>query len=206
MKSHKKSQQHHFIYSFLLLLAVLLLVSCGQHRLTSSWMSESLGQTKVNDVLVIGLARHPTTRNIFEKAYVEDLTDENIRAIPSHKVVEGTLVPTKEALLEVIQMTDAKTVLITRLANRKRKTYYQDATGPITSAYEEPYGAFFQSQAPQTAATKVFVYLESNIYDVESEKLIWSATAEAKDPIMTKEYMKKVTNIFIKDMKDKGLL
>ncbi len=162
--------------------------------------------SKIEDVLVIGLARHSTTRNIFEKAYVEDLVAENIRATPSHKVIEGTLAPTREALLKVIKKTDAKTVLITRLANRKNKTYYQDATGPITSSYEEPYGAFFQSRTPQTAATKIFVYLESNIYDVQTEKLIWSATAEAKDPVMTKAYMKKITNLFIKDMKGKGLL
>lgn len=206
MEYNDTSKGNVFLYAVLLLFTLLLISACGKQKLTSSWQNDALGEKKVEDVLVIGLARHPTTRNIFEKAYVEDLMAEGIKASASHKVAEEPLEPTKEALLKVVKKSGAKTVLITRLNNKKRKTYYQDATGPISSAYEEPYGAFFQSPALQTASTKIFVYLESNLYDVQTEKLIWSAMAEAKDPLMTKDYMKKITDLFISDMKDKGLL
>ncbi len=206
MEFLKKSKRNTFLVSFTLMLAVLLLTSCAKQNLTSSWINTSLPEMKMEDVLVIGLAKHPTTRNIFENAYVEDLEEENVKAFPSHKVAGENLEPTREALLKVIRKTDAKTVLITRLVNSKKKTLYQDAVGPTSSSYEEPYGAFFQAQTPQTSATKIFVYLESNLYDVQTEQLIWSATAEAKDPVMTKEYMKRITNLFIKDLKKARLL
>ncbi len=78
--------------------------------------------------------------------------------------------------------------------------------GRTTSPHDEPFGAFFQSRVPQTSATKTFVYLESSLYNVKTGQLLWSATVEAKDPVMTKDYMKKVTNLFIKDLKKEGLL
>lgn len=189
-----------------MLLVAGLFVSCAQHEITSTWKNEALPEMVLEDVLVIGQAKHPTTRRIFENAFVEDLVAEGVEAKVSftHNV-QGNIM-TRETLLKVIGETEAKTVLITRLVDRRHKTMYQDSVNRTTSIYEEPYGAYFDSPAPQAASTKIYVYLESKIYDVKSEQLLWSASARCKDPVMTKKYMGEITDLLVMDLKLKKLL
>lgn len=189
-----------------ILIAVFYLVSCAKHTLTTSWKSEAMSGVKLEDILIIGQSRHLTTRKIFESAFVEDLQAEQIKASPSFKVSEENVEPTREALLELIRKTEAKTVLVTRFVNRKKKTVIQDTVGRTPSTYEEPYGAFFDTPNPVSSSTKTYIYLESNIYDVASEQLLWSATARCKDPVMTRKYLSDITGLLVADMKAKGML
>ncbi len=191
-----------FFYIFLL----LVLVGCSKQKLVTTWKNETLPTFKLDDVLVIGLENHLTTRKIFENVYVEDLMAEKINASASHRISEKTPEPTREALMAVISKSKAKSVLITRITKTKKKLDYQRALENDYSTYDDPYGIFFVTRSPQTTATKVYLYLESNLYDVATERRIWSATVESKDPVMTKKYMRDITRYFIKDLHRQGLL
>lgn len=185
-----------------LLFVCLFCTSCANQSLTGTWRNEALSDIKLEDVLVIGLVEHPETRKFFEKAFVEDLLAENIVAHPSYKVSERNLERTRESLLQLINKTDAKMVLVTHIARFKDSTTYQQSM----ASYRDPYGAFFGTRGSRSTVTSTTVFLESNIYDVKTEKLIWSAGVRVDDPKITRKYMTKITDVFIKGMKKDGII
>jgi hypothetical protein len=50
------------------------------------------------------------------------------------------------------------------------------------------------------------IQLETNLYDVATEKLIWSSQVEAIDPTMTKVDFEEIVNLLIEGLRQKNLL
>jgi hypothetical protein len=50
------------------------------------------------------------------------------------------------------------------------------------------------------------VRLESNLYDVKTAKLVWSAQSDAVDPKLLRTDYERVVDVLIADMKNKKVL
>jgi len=207
---------------FLVLLGSLILTSCSANKLTSSWKNESLGEYKMGTVLVIGVARDETKRRIYEDTFVSNLSEAGVHAVPSYTVTKQSVEPTKEALQEVLEKSHADTVLVTHKISRKEIDTYQRSAVLIgsnnyygTTGAGSYYGNTLYGYYPliwnSVASTgsyyeKITVMLETNLYDVKTEKLLWSARSESTDPVMTREYYQKLINLFLNDLKKDNLL
>lgn len=191
-----------------LLLFSVLLSSCGTGKIVSSWSGAEIKAMSFDNILVIGVARNATTRRLFENSFVEDLQREGKNAFVSYKIETMKDNPTTDTIIQAVKETGADAVLLTRLNGAEEKTLTQESVGrtymdldsaPLDTVY------FLPEQSTSTY-TRVRVLLESRLYDVETKQLIWSATSRLKNPVMTKKYMEKATDIFIKDLKEKKWL
>jgi hypothetical protein len=77
--------------------------------------------------------------------------------------------------------------------------YYSRMNRYYPLAYREVY-------TPGYNYSVTTVNIESNLYDAENEKLIWSAQSKSVDPQMTKKYIDELVQIFAKDLKANSLL
>jgi hypothetical protein len=59
---------------------------------------------------------------------------------------------------------------------------------------------------PPVDISKTTVYLESNVYDIATEKLIWTAQSEAIDANLLKSDYAKIANLLLDDLRKKKLL
>jgi hypothetical protein len=59
---------------------------------------------------------------------------------------------------------------------------------------------------PGYYSTHEFVRLESNLYETETDHLIWSASTETVDPADTGSAARELCRVLIRDMKAKGLI
>lgn len=193
--------------SFLVFFAfvVLFVNSCAKQSLISSWRSDSQPAIKVENVVVIGLARGIRAREIFENAFVDALQAENVEAYRSYEIKGKLLEQTKEVLLEVIDQTDAKTVLITHIADGKTQITRQGGAAQWVGP-GDMFGGFAMQRAPRSTYTRTTVYLEALLYDVKSENLLWSAMVKLKDQNVTNKNMRKITALFMEGLKKEGLL
>lgn len=208
--------------AFLILLCSLLLSSCSANKLTSSWKHDSIGQYKMGTVLVIGVARDEIKRRIYEDTFVSSLTEAGVHAVPSYTVTKQSIEPSKEALQEVLTKSQADTVLITHRIGRKEVEAYQrsalligsnnyygitGADGYYGNSLYGYYPLIWNSVAPTGSYyEKITVMLETNLYDVKTEELLWSARSESTDPVMTRKYYQKLINLFLNDLKKDNLL
>ncbi len=195
------------VFSQLVLFTVLLTASCSSKTIVASWV-DPVGEFKAENILVVGIAHRETVRKLFENSFVEDFEKEKIQAVSSYTVARTKDAPDYDAILQAVEETGTKTVLVTRLAGIKEKTNTQMALGREYMVFEQAEMAsiFMNPNPTYSTNTKVKLNLEARLYDVASRKLVWSATSKVSDPVMTKKYIDKVTDLFIEDMKKNNLL
>ena len=198
---------------FLYLAVAILLSSCASTSLTNAWHDQSYsGANSLDDVLVIAVTEEETSRRLYEDGFVAKLAESGVRGIPSYSLQVSDIEPTKQAVQAAVAMAKARFVLITRHLTTDKKQHYS----PPQPLYVDPYYSSVYRYYPMAyrevryspgyTYTVTTVSIESNLYDAQTEKLIWSAQSKSVDPKMSKSYFDGLVNVFAKDLQDKKLL
>ena len=198
---------------FLYLAVAILLSSCASTSLTNAWHDQSYsGTNSLDDVLVIAVTEEETSRRLYEDGFVAKLAESGVRGVPSYSLQISDIEPTKQALQTAVAMANARFVLITRHLTTDKKQHYN----PPQPLYVDPYYSRVHSYYPMAYRevryspgynyTVTTVSIESNLYDAQTEKLIWSAQSKSVDPKMSKSYFDGLVNVFAKDLQDKKFL
>ena len=185
----------------------VLLVACAGTKLTQTWVDEARRGKPVSDILVIAVTYKEDVRHSFEDAFVAQLKALGVEAVSSADVIPmpPDLKLEKDQILKVVNRFNNDAVIITHLAGVEEKETYSPATQSNTGFYGY-YDGLVLSKDPGFYKTSTFVRLVTNLYDVETEKLIWSAKSQTKDPRSIKQTIDDVITVVIKDMQKKGLL
>jgi hypothetical protein len=165
-------------------LAVLMLTACATTELTGTWRDESLSDRTFKKIYVIAVARRPEVRIFFEDEYVKQLQAQGVGAIASHTGIPADKMLDKQSIINTIEDTGVDAVLITRLTVFKGKRDVE-----TYRTYKVPYGYYNQmdeyyrkgqedSQDDAALIKHEIVSLETNIYDAQARKLVWSAASD----------------------------
>ena len=197
---------------FIIFLTGILLSGCSTNRLLSSWNDETYEQSSIAPILVLGVTKNnETKRRIYEDTFVDSLNGVQTKAIASYTLNKHPIEPTEKALRAVIKKTKAKTILITHLVSDTEKAFFVPSPVIIgTNSYDRLYSYFpfihnsVASSGSFVSTSKVI--LETSLYDVKTEKLIWTARTESIDPVMTRKYYQQLIDLFLQDLSSKNML
>ncbi len=192
---------------------VLLLFACSpKNRVTSSWSDPSFSGYNADNILVLGVSKNEIHIKLFENVFVDELSKNNIQAIASYKAIGQVLEPNRQIVEAAVAKTGASSVLITHVVNRTTAT--QDFPGSIHfipgGFYGNMYGYYNETYQtiyhPPTSVTRTTVHLESNLYDVASAQLVWSAQSDAIDPKLLRTDFERIVDVLIANMKNDKVL
>ena len=196
----------------LLLISLFLFGGGAANKILSSYSDKDVEQYKLGTVLIVGIGRNETKRRIYENTFTESFTKKGVHAIPGYSVSKQSIEPSKEALMDAIAKSSADTVLITHMLGKSEQEYYQPGTsffynGNSYNGLFDYYPFVYNTvSTPGSYTNTTRVILETNLYDVKTEKLLWSARTESLDPVMTKKYYQKLINLFLSDLQKNDLL
>jgi len=169
---------------FLLLTLSPLLLSCASTKTIKVWKDEGYSQ-RLRKVLVIAVADQDYMRNHFENVLSNSLTSRGIEAVPSNKIFPQSLKLDRKAIEAKVRELGIGSVLVTRSTGKTEESWLDPGyTFVVPVGYYEWYGFYSDSFAmvtiPGQAYDAEFFSLTTNIYDVSSEKLIWSYLSRVK--------------------------
>jgi hypothetical protein len=189
------------LFCFLLIVCAFLFASCGTTRITDSWKNKDY-QGKVQKVVVIMVAKDSDMRNLFEGRFVAELEARGIQAIQSNKFVTLEQLPDRELVKSKIKSTGADTVIISRLVDSKTiKSYVPGGVHTVPTQYygwETYYDIVFIDYG-YTGSTQV-AYIETNLYDIKTEKLIWSAYSKTERTEGEQQLINRFIDVMIKKL------
>ncbi len=201
------------IHLVLVVFVLLFLPACGpKAKVVSSWVDPALKGYTAKDVLVIGLSRSEVSLNLWENVFVDNFTGIGIHAVANHKVMGKVPDPDRKAVEAAIYKAKASSVLITHVVDVTSKTYTHPGTihfepsgfyGSMYGYYGHTYRAVY---TPPVDSTRTVVRLESNLYDVATARLIWSAQSEALNPNLLRTDFERVVGVLMTDMKKSGVI
>jgi len=146
---------------FTAFMMLFILIACASTKFSAVWKDETY-QGRPEKVLVINAFPSPASRRLFEEEFVKALKDRRIDGVVSYANMPDPIVSDMNAIAAQANAAGADAVLI----NKPLGTTQGETSGPGVM-----YGG-------GVAYKDVYVNTQTDIYDMKSNKLIMSATAE----------------------------
>ena len=166
-----------------LLAAVVVASGCASTRITGEWRAEDAGPAiQYKKVFVTAITRQETVRRQVEDAFGVTLAARGAEGLPSYTPLPNAAEATEDDVRKAVKESGADAALIVRYVKKEKEMtispgYY--GTSGYYGAYRSSWYGFYE---PPTVYQYDVVFLESKLYDVKSEKLLWAVSTETTDP------------------------
>ena len=196
-------------FIFLMFIAALV-TACATTQLNSAWKDPSY-QTRPAKVMVIGVAKNPAKRRIFEDEFVLQLKARGTEAIASYSVLSDKQQDDHTAIAAKVAQLKADTVLVTRLVSKKTVQVYVPGTVYYPPAYYGTWPDYYRygyqaMYTPGYIAENEYAIIETNLYEAANNKLIWAASSETGMSDSDQKIIKSYIGVMVKTMVEQGLL
>ena len=202
----------------LLLGTAVLLTSCANTKISQSWV-EPDNKKSYNDILIIGIAESEQNRRAYESYFVEALREKGTEAEASYKLIKSDQKIDRETVAKAIEGMEIDGVIITHMTAVDEETIYRPGMGYSAVGYGAyGYGGYGGGMygyyphvnsyvhSPGYYTTHETYTLETNLYDVVTEELVWSARSRTFSPESVDEVIVDLTKLLIKDLEEKNLI
>jgi len=161
--------------------------------------------------MVIGVAKNPLNRRLFEDEFVLQLKARGTEAIASYTVLSDKQQDDQAAIAAKVKTLGADTVLITRLVSKKTVQFYVPGTvyypPPYYYSWPDYYGYGYRYlYSPGYVAEDQYAVIETNLYETGSDKLVWAATSETAMNDADHKLIKSYIGIMLDSMAKNGLI
>jgi hypothetical protein len=195
----------------------LLLAACSSTNVTNSWKDKSVEQASFRKVLVIAMLpeKDRSLRQQMENELVDDLAKKGYSAMSSYaeygpKAFAGM---GEKQVLQQLDRNKIDGVITVSLLNTEQSEDY--VPGSVRyEPYAVVYNRFYRSY--QTYYNRIYTpgytdkqtnyFFETNLYDVNSNKLLYSAQSKSFDPSSASQIANEVSKAVVKDMQKNGIL
>jgi hypothetical protein len=196
-------------FGFLLPVAALV-TACATTQVSAIWKDPSY-QARPARIMVIGVAKNPLNRRLFEDEFVRQLKARGTEAIASYNVLPDKQQDDQAAIAAKVKELEADTVLVTRLVSKKTVKVYVPGTvyypPPYYYTWPDYYGYSFRYiYSPAYITENEYAVIETNLYETGNDKLVWAASSETLISDSNKSLIKSYIGIMVSTMAEQGLL
>jgi len=194
-----------YLFSF-----VFMIISCGGTELTHTQVNEAYKGKPVSNILVIGITGNEDSRRSFERKFVAQLKSAGVEAISSEDAIPmpADLELKKETILKAVNQFKNDAVIITHLIDKEEKEVFTrggEADRGYYGFYHSRY-TFSYARDPGYSNTSKTIRLETNLYDVKTEKLIWSGQSKTLSKDSKDQIINDVIKVVINDLQNNKLI
>ncbi len=174
-------------------LGLFLLNACATTVTTNVWKDQTYGGP-VKKVLVMGISQKKGIQRFFEDEFVRQLREKGTDGIAGYSVLPYDEKMTKDFIAAKARESGADAVLVARpLSREMQRTYVPGQVYAVPGSYSR-WGSYYgHAYSPGYVVEDEYVYIETNLYDVATEQLIWSTQSEtiilASDQALIKEFI-----------------
>ena len=190
------------------LVALVGVAAClAPTKLTASWKAPGTTEVRFKKVLVAA-----QTPDLTRRRTMEDLLAKRIEnSTPSYSLLNEEEVKDGNRARAKVVAGGFDGAVVVRFVGTESQTTYVPGTAYWGPA---PYGAMWgywgygwgAAYSPGYLTTDTVVTLESNIYDVTKEALIWSSRSETISPGSINELMQSVIETTVREMRKQKVL
>ena len=198
----------HINKMLLCLIALLFLfpVSCATTELTAVWEAPDF-KGPIKKIAVIGAFQTQAVRNIFEDEFVMHLSGSGLDAVAGYNIVPIEKVGEMEYVMSQIMESGADAVLITRLVDIKtEQTYVHERVNVVPEYYNE-WGHYYRYiYSPGYIVNTDYAYAETNIYNMNDRKIIWSAHSKTQISATNEKLIKAFVRTMVDRLSESSLI
>ena len=190
---------------------LLIAVGCTTSRITSSWKAEKTNPQKYNKIMVLGLIRE-ADRSLQEKMenhLVSDLSELGYTAVSSLKEYGPKVFDNMDeaAAISKLKNSEIDAVITIVLLDKEKERKYIPG-----NMYYSPYNYYYNRfwgyrtalynriYEPGYYITNTRYFWESNLYDMSTQKLVYSVQTQSFDPANSESMGHEYGQLIVKNM------
>lgn len=204
------------------MLVALLVAACSSTTMLGSW-SNSDYKGQIKNIYILGIAEKELNRRIFEDTFGRNLSSQGVKTVSSYQSIPKNQETNEDVIKQTMTSNGCDSILMTQLTGQRKETVTNPgyATGGYSSGYggRGGYGGGYGggwgnyygrssdfTYMPSTTTDFVIVTIESVLYDLKTEEMIWSAQLEVVVEESIEKMVQDFAEVVTKDLKAKGLI
>ena len=214
-----------YLLTLILFTSAFIFTSCmGAYTdISGTWTKPGYKAKKYNKILVVGISDEIVKRNTVETAFVNELGKDKIKSSTSNELVDfSKLGMNEEGKIDSVQIEELKKkvneagydgAIVISLLDIQEKTDYvpgQTYYNPHYYSYYRPYAyrgfynyyytTYSVVTRPGYYVNKKSIYIETRLYNLKTDEMVWACTSETMDPSNLKEFSKSLAGTVVSSM------
>jgi hypothetical protein len=179
-----------------------IITSCSTLKVTS-WSDPAFEGRALGKAIILGVAPNDTNRRRYEDLFAARLKEVGIDATTSYSLMPSKGKQSEDKVGQAVRQAQADSVIVTRIVDEKQKLHFEP---PVHYGGYYGYYSYGHTYYPGYARTYMETLLETNLYDVESGKLVWTGQMVVTDEKPDKKTIKEVVTAQIKNWQKAGMI
>ena len=187
------------------------LMSCGPSTtLKNSWRDPSFtGPLEFNKVLVVMVTKDGSTRRTVEDDIAQRISAKRqVEAVPSYTILMESDLRNTELAKQIVRDAGFDGAVMLRVVGVDKETTYVPGTYPspyynFWGYYDYAWPAVYD---PGYMQTDTIVNIETMVYSIKDEKLVWTGTTESFNPSDVDDLVAGIGAAVSSEMAKEGLI
>lgn len=195
------------------LLCTLLIFGCSPStKMEHSWRDPTVTVTPAtfNKILVAALVKNEATRRAIEDQIVEKLKGKGVASYTM--ILESDMKKENaDALKQKLTQKGVDGALVTRLVNVDKTVEYVPGTSGVYGGYGVGFYGYYGMSwgayySPGYYEQNKTYFVETNLFSVKDNKLIWSGTTATTNPGTTDDMLRDIGKTIYYEMRAEGFI
>jgi hypothetical protein len=197
-----------------LLMAALLAVPtyAASTKFKSTWKSPDAASVDLRGQKVVALVirKEDAPRQDAEVALARALTARGLQGIPAYSIIPASELRNREAAKARMDKLGIAAVVVMKEVGQSSEVTESPATYYATASYNTFWGYYDSGWSymyePSYLSVDRIVSVETLIYDLRRDKLVWAGTSESTNPKMVTKLIQDLVDTTAKELKKQGLV
>ena len=196
------------IFYTLVVLSISFLTACASSstKVVEDWIDPDFSG-KLKNILVLSLNQSADSRRVFENGFLLELTNRKVQAKASYTLLPDYESLDKETVKAAIAGSSIDGVIVLRAVKVTKEERHVQAQSEGTRydefyAYVGDYRPTYDSYSTQDTV----VHLETNLYVVKGEQLIWTGKTETFNPTDVNELIAELAEKVVAQISQAGFM
>lgn len=212
-------RRNKWLYCCIILCFLLITACASTPTVTAVWMDQEYAGQGMNKVLIMGITGNVSARLIFEDEFVSQLKNKGVDAVASHSVIQAKGELSRENIQSKIEDLQVDTILITKVIAKKQEEIIHPGTTYVAPqmsrmgyhdyyrrGYRYVHNPAYIQHTPSTITQYEVLSIESNLYEIKSEKLIMSIQSDMVVKGTAEDLIKSYIDMVMKELSGKNLI
>ena len=180
-------------------------------KIISAWKAPDIGATSFagKKVAALVISQDLSLRMSAEEALARELTARGAEGVAAYRVIPQEQLKDPKAARDWFQRTGVEAVVVLRIVSAVKERTYSDVvwTSPNYSTFTGYYGYGWSTlYVPVSVSDDTIVTIETLVYSVPRDWLLWAATTETMNPSQVGKVVADLTKAVVKEMRKQGLV
>ena len=198
----------------------LLLAGCATTTFTSIWKAPDAKplQFQAGDkVVAMVIAKSTSLRRSGEANLADELDKRGLKGIPAYALLSDDEIKDEAKAKAAIEASGAVAAIVLRPQGQEQKVSSTPATYYGSSYYGAPYyGGFWGGgyyghgwggvYDPGTIRTDTYVSIETVIYDLRQNKLVWAGQTKTMNPSDVESFVGELADAVSRELRASGMV